>query len=657
MMDISFNKDVLQNLEKSQQIEWLERNKLGLYSSSTCIGMNTRREHGFFAVPDHVQQKNIVLVSKFEESVFLENRLYEISTNSYKGGIFPSGFSYINNFSINPFPKTIFQIEGRIIEKTLFLLSDRPILVVRYEIKNKGEALNLIIKPFIADRFSTEVSKELQGLNTDSYQGSQFVRWALKQNMPEVYVHYSAGEFESANLWYKNFTYPNDIGKYGDSLEEHLFNPGFFKVILNPHQSVDLYISTENLDLGSLNYESLYRSESELRKERDSFFNDKNEFLRIKRSLKSSLSRKDKNTIISASSLENINTTRDIIFSLPGLFFVDKNYFEFKENFKALLAQLQDGLLPVHSPYMRDKNHYSSADLSLWLIEIGYEYYEQTNDIDFIKNDVYESFINIAESYQKGTLNNIYVDKDDLLFCGNKDLSTSWIPLTKEGGEVLRFGKLLEINALWYNALSIIDKLGSDLGKKWKSEKFSKLAEKTKDCFLEAFLKKDENIADFCFGDEFNSDFRVNQLIPLSLSFSPLSVDMCKKVFEKIEKKLLTPYGIKAEENSKKNVVNGIVNRKTSAYYNSAVWPWVTHLFVKAALRVAEDKSEKALQLKEYFLPLVQIINSGLINYIPEAISENEEIHQRGIIDYAPSLSSVLWSYFLLNNAVKEGKH
>lgn len=654
MIDIFIKKEILSNIEKSKQIEWLERNELGFYSSSTCLGMNTRREHGFFVVPDHSLQKKVVLLSKFEESVFIDNKLHEISTNNYQGGIFPSGYNYINKFTLNPFPKTTFNIDGRILEKTSFLISDKPILVVRYEVKNIGIPVKLIIKPFIADRFSTEVTKELLGLNTDSYQGLKFVRWALKQNMPDVYVHYSSGEFIDADLWYKNFSYPNDIGKYEDSFEEHLFNPGFFQITLNPYQAVDIYVSTENLDLDNLNYEALYRNEREKRKDNKEYFVAENEILRIGNSLKKSLTHKDNNPIISGSSLENTHTTRDIIFSLYGLFFVNKKYEGFKENYLALIDQVQDGLLPVHSPYVRDNNHYSAADLSLWLIELGYDYYKQTNDIEFFKNKVFNTFLAIAESYQKGTLNNIYLDKDDLIFCGKKDLSTSWIPLTTKNGKVVRFGKLLEINALWYNALCIISKLESDLGKKWKSGKFLKQAEKTKEKFLKTFLKKGDKLIDFIVHENINEEFRINQLVVLSLSFSALPEESANKILKNIEKKLLTPYGLKSAAKYRKTEKDEVINRKTSAYYNSAIWPWTIHLYIKAALKLSIDKVGKARILKDYFSPLVHIINSGLINYLPEAILINgEEVMQRGIVDYAPSLSSVLWGFFLLNNKLK----
>lgn len=655
-MDISLDRDILHKLDTAAGIEWLEKNDLGFYSSSTAIGMNTRREHGLYVVPDFSLKKKVVLLSKFEESIFIENRLHEISTNTYEGGVFPTGYNYLNKFEMNPFPRFYYEIEGRIIEKTIFLLSDRPLLVVRYELKNQGMPVNLIIKPFLADRFSTDLTRTLQGLNTDSYQGHYFVRWALKQNMPEVYVYYTTGEFIPANLWYKNFIYPKDVGKYFDNKNEHLFNPGFFQATLQPYQALDLYISTTELNVHELNYESVYRMEVENRKSDNGFsMKDSEELIRLNRSLRKSLTKISEKDVVSVSVIENIHTTRDIIFSLPGLYLTTQDYDGFKEQFKTLTEQLSEGLLPVHSPVTRDRNHYSAADLSLWLINLGYTYYKLTDDIAFFEDELLEELRTIYDYYVKGTINNIYVDKDGLVFAGNKTTSTSWIPLTNENKEVLRFGKLLEINALWYNAVKILQVLYEAVGKKRKALKFEKFAEKVKSSFINTFLDEDDNLKDFVAFENKNNDFRINQVVPLLLPFSPLDDKKAHMILEKVENELLTPFGLKsaAEKNNMENTAVTI-NRKTSAYYNGAIWPWTVDFFITAALKYAPDAKEKASYLKNYFAPLLNQINKGLINHLPEAITYNGVATQNGIADFSPSIACLIWSYYRLEKTIEQ---
>ena len=184
-------------------------------------------------------------------------------------------------------------------------------------------------------------------------------------------------------------------------------------------------------------------------------FENDNIYNRINRSLKQSVKTLNDKPVISISSLDNVFTTRDNIFSLPGLFLVKKEYDQFKKHFKSIFNQVTDGLLPVHSPLSRDKNHTSAADLSLWLINLAYTYYILSKDIEFFDSEIMDGLQSIYDNYTKGTLHNIYVAKNHLVFSGDTKNSTSWIPLLNKNGEILRYGFLLEVNALWYNAIRV----------------------------------------------------------------------------------------------------------------------------------------------------------------------------------------------------------
>ena len=107
-MRFSFNKNVLQNIGKSIQYEWIEFNEQGAYASSTIIGMNTRREHGLLNIYDPLKNRHLSILSKLEESVFIDTRLYELSTNQYEDDLFPHGYNYLESFEQNPFPTFYF---------------------------------------------------------------------------------------------------------------------------------------------------------------------------------------------------------------------------------------------------------------------------------------------------------------------------------------------------------------------------------------------------------------------------------------------------------------------------------------------------------------------------------------------------------------------
>ena len=104
-MKIEYDINVCGNFNLAANKEWLEPNMLGGYASSTIYGLNNRRHHGLLVVPIGNKIEKTIILSKFEESIFIGKHVYELSTNQLTGGIYPDGFQYIVHFSIDPFPK------------------------------------------------------------------------------------------------------------------------------------------------------------------------------------------------------------------------------------------------------------------------------------------------------------------------------------------------------------------------------------------------------------------------------------------------------------------------------------------------------------------------------------------------------------------------
>ncbi len=648
-MDLIIDKDILRDLEKASHYEWMEKNSLGQYCASTVVGMNTRREHGLFVVPDNENKRRIVLLSRFEESVFVENRVHEISTSRYTSGIFPEGYVYLQQFTKNPFPTFLYDIEGRRLRKTVFLLSDTPTLVIRYELLDKGLPLKLVVKPFLADRYATELVQATKGLNTDSYIGEHFVRWALKSEMPETTIVYNRGEFTAANLWYKNFEYIQDRERYAE-YSESLFNPGFFQVQLEPYQSFDLYVSQDASGIRGDSYELLYRREVERRREKKGlFFTDDAKLFRVEKAMEESILNIEGKEVIPGSILENQFSTRDMLFSLPGHFLIHEKFERFKTVYRELASELSQGLLPVYLPGRQEKNHYCSADISLWFIQLGYLYYEMSNDLSFFDNELMDIYRSILDNYIKGTLYNIFMDKDKLIYSGDKSTSVSWIPLKDKDGGVLRYGKLLEINALWYNALSAFNLLCVKTARKRWAAKYGKIADKAGRSFRETFVKE-KGLADFVNQEQENFDLRINTLVMLALPFSPLDRDASVKILHKVREELITPYGAKSLSQNTAPV-RGALHRKNSAYFSGAIWPWTISLLVEAA-RKHNWPGTTAGEWQKYFEPVLKLTQSGLLDHIPEAVNNMEDVGQSGMIDSTLSLACVVWAYFRMENGV-----
>ena len=109
---IRFDQDVCSDLEQAQSLEWLETNGLGGFSSSTITGLNTRRYHGLLTAATKPPVGRFVLLSKVEETLLIDGHRYDLSSNQYPGAVHPQGHRYLAEFRLDPFPTSVFRVEG-----------------------------------------------------------------------------------------------------------------------------------------------------------------------------------------------------------------------------------------------------------------------------------------------------------------------------------------------------------------------------------------------------------------------------------------------------------------------------------------------------------------------------------------------------------------
>src|SRR5512147_1584816 len=108
---IHFDQDVCRDLAAATSREWLETNGLGGFSSSTVIGLNTRRYHALLTAAMRPPAGRVVLLSKLEETIVIDGRPYELSTNQYSGAVHPRGYANLEEFRLDPFPIFTFTVD------------------------------------------------------------------------------------------------------------------------------------------------------------------------------------------------------------------------------------------------------------------------------------------------------------------------------------------------------------------------------------------------------------------------------------------------------------------------------------------------------------------------------------------------------------------
>ena len=661
-MKINFNQQQCSNFNLASNREWLEINKTGVYASSTIYGLNNRRYHGLLVIPHGRELSKTILLSKFEESVFIEKHVYELSTNQFKGGIYPDGFKYIRNFSIDPFPKTMYEIEERRVEKTVLLCHDRPTLIIRYTCKDQGPAFNLVLKPMLAARRIDDLTHEISSFNADSYLEDGVVKFTPVESLPELKIYYQKGEYIPAPLWYHNYVYEMDSRrKYtGDkSRTEDLFNPGFFSVWLNPYETFELFVSTE--ELKDFDYESIYRQEKEYRMK----FDPAVEMLQPPAG---DISKKiDLLTIENRSAAplrvadypDDEQETGQILFALFGLAGLDRYQDSLARMMIFLAGKLNKGLFPAS---LKDPGTesvvYLFADLPLIFMYLVYYLYDFRLKHKFIEEHLLATCLEIVENFSKGNNDYVYQDKDGLLICGDRQTAASWLLSHTANENNIRCGKLCEINALWYNALKIAEFLCRKSKRKRQANKYASMADKTRKTFLQLFWEsKKLQYADHIFEDQKDMTFSITQLFLIGLPFSMLEEKRGTYLIKQIEEYLLTTFGLRSlspQSKYYKGRLSSPQTSKESAHYTGSIWPWMIGIYVDAVLAFKGNSKEiignlnKTVSSLEHFF-----VEQGLGN-ISEFFEGNPPHRRNGKICSGLNLTELLRSLQILHRAKKE---
>src|SRR5262252_9841043 len=153
---IAFDREQCIDLEFSLSREWLETNGLGGYASSTIPGINTRRYHGLLVAATKPPVGRMVLLSKLEETLILDGRRIELSANRYPGVVHPQGYVYLKEFRRDPFPVFVYEADGVLLEKSIFMIHGENATAVQYELRAPSGVLpsecRLEIRPLIAFR-------------------------------------------------------------------------------------------------------------------------------------------------------------------------------------------------------------------------------------------------------------------------------------------------------------------------------------------------------------------------------------------------------------------------------------------------------------------------------------------------------------------------
>ena len=668
---IIFPKETFSKFSELIEKEWLITNGLGSYGSSTVIGINTRKYHGLFVAALDPPGNRTVCVSKLDEDVLVGYEVFRLGSTEFHDVIYPEGYNLINQFSIDPFPTYGYDLGNVQIKKTIFMPQKKNSLAVIYKIVNKSNSdIKVRLYPLLTCRYFHTVIYRLRApLNFNLKSTSNQTQATFLDPQAAIVCRITDGEFKEKVNWVNHIHYRDELER-GEADVDDCFQPGYFEVQMTSNGEKEFAVTF------AVSHESKYAQEildsignsisnikdlcsQELNQKYELLSNFYKDHPQIPMSdwLNWILLAADSFIVESGSGRKAIIAGyhwfepwgRDAFISLPGLMLVTGKYNDAKAILRTFIDYTKSGLIPN---FISDKSGipvYYTVDATLWYVNAVMQYVKYTRDFEFVKEELWAKMQDIIENHQKGTLFGIRVDDDGLLMHGPR---LTWMDASV-GNDVItpRTGKAVEIQALWYNTLRVMEVLASKFENPALSEKYAAMANQTRTSFNTKFWNP-QNGCLYDVIDEKTPDtsIRPNQIFAVSLEYTMLDNEKSQKIVEVVNRELVTPYGLRTVSLGDSKFVGkctGDSRSRDMAYHNGTIWPWLLGPYVTAYLKV-NDYSTKAREqmLENLILPLftVGIHQDGLgtINEIYDCDPPNAP---RGCISQAWSIAEPLRAY------------
>ncbi|MBU2053736.1 MAG: amylo-alpha-1,6-glucosidase [Proteobacteria bacterium] len=344
---------------------------------------------------------------------------------------------------------------------------------------------------------------------------------------------------------------------------------------------------------------------------------------------------------------------RDALISLPGLAFCTGRIAEGTAILTELGRHEREGILPNFFSADGKPSAYNTVDSSLWYFWAVQELLRITDDADLVRNRFWPVMKRIVGRFLAGTGFGIGADARGLLHAGQEGAALTWMDAVVGGVPVTpRHGYAVEINALWYNALSFMNQLAARFAEpEWS---FADLIPLLGRSFQETFwIHEGDYLGDVFYDGKLDRAIRPNQLFAVSLPFSPLVLDLQARVVRTVREQLLTPCGLRTlspADPAYRGRYRGNAAERDSAYHQGTVWPWLLGPFGEAALRVAADQEQEKEILRKYLRHFLQgHLSEAGIGSVSEVFDGDPPHRPGGCIAQAWSVAELTRLYYLLN--------
>jgi len=645
--------------------EWLVTNGLGGYASGTVTGEITRRFHGLLiaALPNPLGR--LMLLNSLSEQLRLpDDKVFYTGAEDLSGGA-PEQTLPLSEFRREAgIPVWRYEIAGFVFEKLLLMPHGQNTVYVTYRLVKGPDSLRLSLRPAIRFRaheaaVNSEMAKNYKVCIVDDC-----FEVSAGPDLPVLHLKFPdhAATFTFDRKQTREILYSTEESRGYDSKGD-LWSPGYFSVDLEPGGQATLVASTETWEIvQALSPEAALAAELKRTRimlsraapeARDGVAAElvlaADQFLvapvgRVADAAREHAEGDEVRTVIAGYHWFG-DWGRDTMISLEGLTLTTGRRLEARWILRTFASAIRDGLIPNLFPEGQTVGLYNTADATLWFFHAIQRYLDYTGDRTMLRL-LLPKLREIVARHIEGTLFGIGVDQaDGLLRQGAQGYQLTWMD-AKVGDWVVtpRRGKAVEINALWYNALRLLEQWLRDEVDEAAARPIQEAAARARESFNRRFWYAEGgylcDVVDGESGDD--TACRPNQVIAISLENPVLEQPRWQPVLDVVTDRLLTPMGLRSlapGHPDYKPKYDGDLRSRDAAYHQGTVWAWLIGPYIDAWLKVNPSDPTLARRFLEGFIPHR---DESCIGSISEIFDAEPPYTPRGCIAQAWSVAEVL---------------
>ena len=655
--------------------EWLVTNGLGGYASGTVAGLVTRRYHGLLVASLPAPLGRIVMLNHLLERVRVRGGqpLWLGDEDEVAGPNAADRTTHLAEFRLElGLPVWRYALDGVEIEKRVTMPHGQNTVHVSYRLLSGSGPVRLSLRPSVHFRPYESAVNASDSLTYRLVASGSRYELCATDDWPSLrMLIYGPGAALTLDAKGRSEVPYAMEAMRGYEAAGSLWSPGYFRADLVRDQTVTLIASTEPWDIVSaLQPEEALHAEVERRRQllliaglaekpglEAELVLAADQFIitpagRAEEAARARASGEEIRTVIAGYHWFT-DWGRDTMISLEGLTLTTGRYREASYILRTFAHYVRDGLIPNMFPDGARDGLYHTADATLWFFHAMERYVRATGETETLRRLI-PTFVGIVQKHIEGTHFGIGVDPaDGLLRQGAEGYQLTWMDAKVDGWVVTpRRGKAVEINALWYNALRLLDSWVRAHGADSGGIDLAAQAARARHSFNARFWNPEAgHLFDVVDGEQGDDPAcRPNQVFAIALDHPVLEREHWEPVMRVVRERLLTPVGLRSlapGHADYKAKYFGDLRARDAAYHQGTVWGWLIGPYVDAWLKVYPDDRAGARQALEGF---ERHLTEACVGSISEIFDAEDPFVPRGCVAQAWSVAEVLRTLQMLND-------